>query len=108
MYRDLGLFFRTPMIMFPVIVAYGHVSWYGRIYQFSCFLVWSHISMLMFPGMVAYINVHLSYTLGTSSTLPYGTGSDGLGAILFGTIFKMAEVNRATRGCSTVKLYTIT
>ena len=41
--------------------------------------------------------------LGTSSTLPYGTDSDGLGAILFGNIFNMTKVNRATRGCSTVK-----
>ena len=35
----------------------------------------------------------------TSSALPYGTDSDGLGAIFLGAIFKMAEVNRATRGC---------
>ena len=39
----------------------------------------------------------------TSSALPYGTDSDGLGAIFLGAIFKMAEVNRATRGvvCAT-------
>ena len=93
------------MIMFPVIVAYinDHVSWYGRIYINARVSWYGRINL-------AYINVHLSYTLGTSSTLPYGTDSDRLGAILFGTIFKMVEVNRATRGCSTVKccLYTIT
>ena len=47
-----------------------------------------------------YRNISCMLALGTSSTLPYGTDSGGLGAILFGTIFKMAEVNRATRVCS--------
>ena len=42
---------------------------------------------------------YVGIPLGTSSALPYGTDSDGLGAIFLGAIFKMAEVNRATRGC---------
>ena len=42
---------------------------------------------------------HCRQPFGTSSAIPYGSTSEGIGAILFGTILKMAEVNRATRGC---------